>query len=601
MLELEQLLTIPSVDPDGGFDISPDGKQIAFSWNLTGRWEIYLVVLDGAAIPRQVTSGPGGKFSPRFSPDGNRLAYVLDLDGSEAFDIWVCDLRSGSHTNLTPDTSEIIQLHLSWSPDGAQIAFASDRSGQFDTYLMPSGGGMARLVLALPHPDWEVVWSPDRRHIAVVSEFQGQDFMATIVPLQQGNPHPLAVDGEIINAKEACWSPGGRQLAFTSDFHGRYEIGIYDLQSGKIDWLTSGDRDCRTPDWSPDGQQLAYVNSQGPDTWIVLYDLAGETCTRFQVDHGVHYAPKFTPDGRQVVFVFDNPRQPADLWRLSLESGQVFQLTRSLPAGLQNEEFIFPEHISYPSLDGTPVPALLYKPATASAKTPGVIVVHGGPNWLFQYLWYPFMSHLANRGWVVLAPNYRGSTGYGRDWQLANRYDLGGVDTADVAAGADFLVRGGLADPQRIAVTGRSHGGYLTMTCLTQFPERWAGGSAIVPFLNWFTSHANSRVDLQHWDLENMGDPDQNHDLWQARSPFFFLDRIQAPVQLICGGNDPRCPASESIAAQQALQALGKPVDLVLYQDEGHDFLKLENVLDAEKRRVSFLAQVLEELGEMKR
>jgi dipeptidyl aminopeptidase/acylaminoacyl peptidase len=116
----------------------------------------------------------------------------------------------------------------------------------------------------------------------------------------------------------------------------------------------------------------------------------------------------------------------------------------------------------------------------------------------------------------------------------------------------------------------------------------------VVPFLNWFTAHANSREDLQHWDLENFGDPQENYDLWYERSPFFFLDRITAPVQLICGAHDVRCPASESVQARDALLAQGKPCDLILYPDEGHSFLKTENVVDAEKRRVSFLAETLE-------
>jgi dipeptidyl aminopeptidase/acylaminoacyl peptidase len=224
-----------------------------------------------------------------------------------------------------------------------------------------------------------------------------------------------------------------------------------------------------------------------------------------------------------------------------------------------------------------------------------VILIHGGPDWHFSFLWYPFIAHLTSRGWTVLAPNYRGSTGYGRDWQLANHFDLGGVDTDDVAAGAQYMVRAGLADSKHIALTGRSHGGYLTMCCLTRYPELWAAGSAVVPFLNWFTAHANARADLQHWDIENLGDPVENHDLWHERSPFFFLDRVRAPVQLICGANDPRCPACESVQARDKLQTLGKEVELVLYHDEGHGFLKIENVINAEVRRLAFLARALEE------
>jgi dipeptidyl aminopeptidase/acylaminoacyl peptidase len=202
---------------------------------------------------------------------------------------------------------------------------------------------------------------------------------------------------------------------------------------------------------------------------------------------------------------------------------------------------------------------------------------------------------MVSRGWAVLAPNYRGSTGYGREWQLASRFDLGGVDTEDVVAGANYLEKEGIADPARIAVTGRSWGGYLTMACMTMYPERWAAGAAVVPFLNWFTSHENSREDLQHWDRENFGDPVEDYDLWHARSPYFFLGRVKAPVQLICGAHDVRCPASESKQAYEELIAQGKTCDYVLYPDEGHSFLKMENLIDAKRKRAEFLAAHLED------
>jgi dipeptidyl aminopeptidase/acylaminoacyl peptidase len=116
----------------------------------------------------------------------------------------------------------------------------------------------------------------------------------------------------------------------------------------------------------------------------------------------------------------------------------------------------------------------------------------------------------------------------------------------------------------------------------------------VVPFLNWFTAHENSREDLQHWDLQNFGNPKNNYDLWYESSPFFFLDKVKAPVQLICGENDPRCPASESIQARDKLLELNKEVDFHLYLGEGHAFLKTENVVDAEVRRVDFLAKAME-------
>jgi dipeptidyl aminopeptidase/acylaminoacyl peptidase len=114
-----------------------------------------------------------------------------------------------------------------------------------------------------------------------------------------------------------------------------------------------------------------------------------------------------------------------------------------------------------------------------------------------------------------------------------------------------------------------------------------------VPFTNWFKTHENSRDDVRHWDIENMGEPGENYERWHNASPYFFLDRINAPVQVICGGNDPRCPASDSMDARDKLVALGKEVELLLYEDEGHEFLKIENVLEAESARVEFLQKYL--------
>jgi dipeptidyl aminopeptidase/acylaminoacyl peptidase len=311
---------------------------------------------------------------------------------------------------------------------------------------------------------------------------------------------------------------------------------------------------------------------------------------KYQIGKGIHSGIRFTPEAKRMVTTFSSPSQPADLWMIDLESGKSIQLTNSLPEELSKAGFIMPEEIEYPGMDGVQVPALLFR--SKQVPAPAVVMIHGGPNWHYSAEWNPVMAHLVSRGYVVLAPNYRGSTGYGREWQYAAQFDLGGVDTRDIAAGARHLFKEGLAS--KIAVTGRSHGGYLTMTCLTQFPELWCAGSAVVPFTNWFKSHEDSREDLQHWNIENMGNPKENYEHWYNASPYFFLDKIQASVQMICGGNDPRCPASDSIDTRDKLVEMGKSVDFLLYEDEGHAFLKIENVLDAEMKRVEFLVKALE-------
>jgi dipeptidyl aminopeptidase/acylaminoacyl peptidase len=591
---LDVLLKVPYVESYEGFDTSPDGSTLAFSWNGTGQWEIYLLSLEGQSFPQQVTNGEGAKFAPLWSPDGRRLAYVLDPDGSEQYDIYTYNLDTGQHNNLTPHTPDAIQPGFSWSPDAHWIAFASDRAGRFDSYRIPLPGGPACKLFDLPYSAWKVCWSPNGRWIAVVVEAKGQDFNTFIVPIGGGEPFAIALNGEPLNAKDVAWSPEGDRLAFSSDLGGMFNVGLFHVESRQISWLTNDQEDKETPAWSSDGQRLAFVSARGPQTFLEVLDIEGKSTARFQVATGVHRHPHFTPDGEGLVFSFNNPQMPDDLWLLDLKDNSLGQLTHSMPEIIHSDSLVMPHEIQYPSVDGRSVPALLYLPTPSGKLPPAVIFIHGGPNWLTQVTWDAQVQHMVSRGWVVLAPNYRGSTGFGRDWQLANRYDMGGRDTQDIVAGADYLVREGIADQLKIAVTGRSYGGYLTMTSMTQYPSHWAGGSAMVPFLNWFTAHEGVREDLIHWDLENFGDPEKDHDLYVERSPFFYLECVQAPVQLICGAHDPRCPVGESIQARDRLHELGKPCDLVLYEDEGHSFLKTKNVSDAKIRQVNFLSSVLE-------
>lgn len=610
-MNLETLLRIPDVDPANGYSLSPDGLHIAFAWNKTGEWQIYEIELPVGQIANlsiterignslyNLTTGPGGKVFPRYSPDGKFLAYALDLDGSEDFHIILLDRATGKTRDLTPDINFTIQPTFAWSPDSKQIAYLADKSGNFDLYILnidsplPAGEGPGvRAFFSPSGPAHFVRWSHDGCYLAVCAEQEWQTDGGFIVPLD-GSPTRRLGGDSALDVMHPAWSPDSERVVFSSNSSGWSQIGIYHRKDERIEWLTSGEGDKNNPIFSDDGKQIAWIYNHGETAWVEIYSEGGTT-RRIQTEAGFAYWPTFARDSQSVIFVHENPHHPADLWRVALDDGQLTQLTNSLPADLDVSEFVTPQMVTYPSLDGTPIPAILYKPKNASADSPAVVVIHGGPAWHLGFYWNPIMSHMAARGWTVIAPNYRGSTGYGRAWTVANRYEMGHLDNDDCAAAALYLVKEGLADPKKIAVTGRSHGGYLTMTCMTRQPELWAVGSAVVPFLNWFTGHENSREDLQYWDIQNMGDPETHHDLWHERSPFFFLDQVRAPVQFICGETDPRCPPSESTEAHQKLQSLGIPSELLLYEGEGHGFLKIENVIDSDVRRVEFLAKILE-------
>ena len=586
MLNLSQLLRVPQVDTGLHYDISPDGRNVVFSWNKTGNWEIYGLNTHASTTPAAPLSAEitGSKFSPRYSPDGKYIAYALDLDGSESYHIVIPDPQTDSCTDLTPSSAYAHQPNFAFSPDGKTLAILSDEQGQFALYLVSIETRRKKLLLDLHRPMWDVEWSQDGKWIAVEVEMKASDRGIVIIEVESEKWEQINVNGKSLNAQHPVWSPDSKFLAFSAESGEWFDIGLYDVQTSNVEWLTHSTGDDTSPCWSLNGERISWVHAEGATNSLVVWE-RGVPLKQYRLLTGLHQQPRFKSNN-EILFLFESPQQPPDLWKLHLD-GTFEQLTYSLPDELRSTEFVVPEEISYES-DGVNVPALLYRGGGECA----VIDIHGGPNWHIQFLWNPFVAHMASRGWTVLLPNYRGSTGYGRAWQIASRYDMGGVDSRDCAAGVQYLLKEGLA--KKFAVTGRSHGGYLTMTCLTQFPELWCGGSAVVPFMNWFKSHDDSREDLQHWNIENMGDPKENYERWYNASPYFFLDRINAPVQLICGGSDPRCPASDSLDARDKLVTLGKDVELLLYAEEGHSFLKIENVIDAEVRRVEFLEKVLE-------
>lgn len=590
--DIAALTRVPNV---WSHDLSLDGKFAAVEWNRSGQHEIYLIPMQGRGRPKQITSGPESKVSPRFSPDGARLAFAQDYSGGEDFDLFVYDLRTGETRNLTPDTpDELINPNFSWSPDGRQIAFVSNRSGNFATYVMNVDGGEQRQVTRHDYTDYHAEWSPDGKRLAVYVHARAQDIWTLVVPLEGGESKFVSGPEGPLDAIGARWSPDSQRLAFYSNQPGIYSIFTYDLATGTLKQETEAAHEAAEPDWSPDGTRIAFTWNEDGNASVGVKELGVGMIKYLRVAPGVHAQPRFSCDGREVLCLFNGAGYPLDLWAFSMETGRKRRLTHSLPKGFSPRDFVTPEVVRWQS-DGLTVSGLLYLPKKArrGQRLPAILHIHGGPTWQYKNEWYPSVQQLVSLGCVVLAPNYRGSTGYGKAFQEANRFDLGGGDMRDVIAGAEFLIREGYADPERIAITGGSYGGYLTMTAVTKHPRAFAAGSALVPFLNWFTEQANEREDLQHWDLENFGDPVKDADRYRAYSPIYFMENVVTPVQMIAGAHDPRCPAGETEQAAKALEEMDVPHEVIIYPDEGHGFRKTENRVDAYRRRAEFLSKYL--------
>jgi len=580
---------------------SPDGKDIVFVSNISGRNNLWLVPAEGG-WPRQLTVSDQRQTAPTWSPDGKWIAYMSDYDGDEQWDIFLVSPKSGQVVNLTK-TREIAEEYPVWSPDGRYLAYTvkpkTSSVFEIDVYDMLMRD-VKHVTTATPtdklndHP----VWSRDGKRIVYTQEqAKGTDaniFAAEVATAESTllTPH----DGEqIFRANDI--SPDGKSLLITSSAGNGYDnVGLLDAATKKIHWLTQDKWEIRGGNFSPDGKTVTWTANVDGYVEIFLHELASGKTTSLPLPKGVNdlagSESAFTRDGLHLLYHHNGATAPNDLWTYALGSGKSRQVTHSLMAGIPAEDLVEPVLVHYPSKDGKwTISAFLYVPFNMqrNGKNAAMVYVHGGPASQSMNSFNRFVQHIVNQGYMVIAPNYRGSTGYGKEFQNANLFDMGGGDLEDVVSAAEWIKQTGFLDPKKIVLAGGSYGGYLTMMGVTKAPDVWAAGVPIVPFVNWFTELENEDPVLRESDLATMGDPVKNKALYQERSPIHFIDNVKAPLFLLAGAHDPRCPQEETQQVVESIQKRGGTVEYKIYENEGHGFARVENQIDAYSRAAGFI------------
>ena len=594
---------------------SPDGKSIAFISNMSGRNNIWTVSAEGG-WPTQLTVSDQRQWSVAWSPDGKWIAYQSDYDGDEQWDIFIVSPKTGKVVNLT-GTREIAEMDPTWSPDGRYLAYLvkpkTSAAYEIDIYDMVMRE-VKHLTTNTPQDkrNSNPIWSKDGKYIVYTQEqAKGTDsniFVAdvatgknTLLTPHEGEQVYVANDITYLHMVDAA------TVLLTSNAGNGYDnIGILNvgmkgslagnLVPDKIKWLTKDKWEIRGGEFSPDGKHLTFSANIDGNEDIYLHDLATGKSTALPIPKGVNEPAgghsAFTKDGSRLLYYHNGPTAPGDLWVYTMATGKSHQVTHSLVAGVRSEDMVEPYLVHYPSRDGKwTISALLYVPfnMARNGQNAAIVYIHGGPTSQTMNSFNRFVQYATNQGYMVLAPNYRGSTGYGKEFQQANLFDMGGGDLQDVLAGVDWIKQTGHLDPKKIAVMGGSYGGYLSMMSVTKAPDVWAAGVPIVPFVNWFTEIENEDPVLQQSDLATMGDVVKNKALYEERSPINFIDQIKAPLLLLAGGHDPRCPKSETQQVVDAIKKRGGTVDYKVYENEGHGFARVENQIDAYKRVADFL------------
>ena len=580
---------------------SPDDKQVAFVTNISGRYNIWLVSSQ-SGWPTQLTVSNQRQANVAWSPKGRWIAYNSDYDGNEQWDLFLVSTSNGQVVNLT-NTSEVSEEGAAWSPDGEKIAYSvkPKRSPNYEIDTIEidtkkiihlTANTPSQLSNASP------IWSKDGKSIIFTQQrADGKDANIFIVSAAGGKATNLTPHQGENNFLATDISTDGKTLLITSNAGNGYQnAALLDIATKKISWLTNDKWEVTSGHFSRDGKRVTWMANVDGNQDIFFYDLAAKQAHALPIAKGINWLTEvenaFSHDGARLLYRHEGANAPNDLWTYDFATQRPLQVTHSLVGGLRSQDLVEPFLVHYPSKDGKwQISAFVYVPYNAerNGQNALVVAIHGGPESQAMNLFNRNIQYLVNQGYFAIVPNYRGSTGYGKEFQDADRFDMGGGDLEDVIAAAEWMKKTGFIDPKKMAVAGGSYGGYLTMMAVTKAPDLWAAAVPIVPFVNWFTEIENEDPALREYDISTMGDPVKDKARLQERSPINFVDRIKAPLLLLAGGNDPRCPRTEAEQVASAVKKRNGVAELKVYENEGHGFVKVENQIDAYTRLAEFL------------
>ncbi|MEM6430401.1 MAG: S9 family peptidase [Deinococcota bacterium] len=578
-LPIENLASLPKF---AMATVSHGGDKLAFYWDKTGRFELYVMDLLSRDI-QQITNGQAPKgLSAGFvwTRDDKHIIFGKDNDGDELNNLYMLELATGEVTQLSDDQHQ--QYPGDVHPDNTFMAVMSNKDGQMNIYRYTFADGSWQQLTNFDAPSYAECWSKDGRWLAFSSN-ESDNY-------KNMDGYIINADGSNLKKCFSCkdgsndaiidWHPDGVQVAVDSDQGDGNRAGILNLDTNEVHWL--GETGCEefAGEFSKNGRWLSCIRDQDATFMPILYDVETGIVRELNLPPGIAGGTQFALDDTKLLVRHGASNRRSELLLYDLETDSYDTLLEADYGGINPARFVEDEHIWYTSFDGQKVPALIHKPQDLSLATPcpAVVSVHGGPTSQFFRGFDMKTQFLVSCGYVVLSPNIRGSTGYGNTWRDANRYDWGGGDLEDVAAGAAYLKNLPYVDAERVAVMGGSFGGFMSFLISVKKPDLFKVAVPTVGITDLHKLYEDDTENFKYSLRKQMGDPEENYELWRDRSAIEFVDQLQAKMLIMHGVNDPRCPVTQSRIFRDKLLELGKTqgtaetddFEYHEFEDEGH-------------------------------
>lgn len=576
---------------------SPDGQHIAHITNTTGQFNLWTIP-SGGGIPRQLTAFTDNTArGMAWSPDGEQLAFIADQNGDEFHQVYLIGKDGGWPEQLTHSMEAQHQLSTeAFSPDGKTLVYAAndDKPENVSVILRDVATGETRRPIPQDGVFFPASWSPDGRKIAIMEFLSNTNQTIWILDVEtneltNATPH----EGEVIFFP-GSWASDSSGFYLLTDAEREFKgLAFYSLADGKWEWVETPEHDIDNVVVSKDGRVLVWEENVDGASKLFGRNLStGERLPMPDLPLGVVGTFDITPDGSKAALVIGRPTEALNLYEIDLQTGALTQLGQSMLGGIPDSEMVQPELVSFPTFDGRMIPAWLYRPR-GQGHFPVVLSIHGGPEAQERptYAYNGLYQYLLSRGFGILAPNIRGSTGYGKTYQKLIHRDWGGAELKDIEAAAKYLRTLDWVDSNRLAVYGGSFGGFATLSALTRLPEYWAVGVDLVGPANLIT-FVNSvppfwKPTMKQW----VGDAEEDREMLIERSPITYVDNIRAPMLVIQGAKDPRVKKAESDQMVERIRQRGGDVRYYVDENEGHGTTRRENSI----KWMGMIADYLEE------
>jgi dipeptidyl aminopeptidase/acylaminoacyl peptidase len=553
--------------------------------------------------PELLVAPPDRAQTVNTGPRPGQLLVGADVGGNEHTQMLYADSTTGVAWRALTSNPDRIHSFGSFAPNGSTISFAANTRNPrwFDIFLCDLATGEVRCVLEHDSSNHAGPFSPDGRWLVVVRSFSNAHKQLWLVDTEgREQPRRLTTPSEETTYERPEWNPDGRSLFCLTDAGREFAAPAQlDVASGKLTFVVEPDLDVDEATLDPAGRRLAYAVNRDGEAEIVVRTLASGN------ERSITGLPPGAPyEYWQNALVWDHSGERLAIsWTASRANPNVFvasepdyvarQVTLAGGIGVDAKKLVEPEHVQYPTFDGRQIPALYYLSPTTRGPAPCVVFVHGGPEGQYRPTFQPVVQGLVSAGFAVLAPNVRGSSGYGRTYlhldDVRKRMD----SVADLAHAVHWLRDTGRADSKRIAVYGGSYGGFMVLSALTTYPDLWAAGVDLVGIANFATFLENTGPWRRHLREAEYGSLERDRDFLEQISPINHVEQIRAPLLVIHGANDPRVPIGEAEQMVSRLRSLGRTVEFLRLEDEGHQIAKLQNKLVAYPKAVDFLQRHL--------